>query len=230
MVHRAAAAFEQRHQPVLTEPSFRRILLGGMPGFLREGFLPLGAFYLGWKLAGLGAGIAASGAASAAVYLYERHAGRDGLLVRLSVAFVAVQTTVGLLSHNTTVYLATPVLANTVWGLAFLGSALARRPLAGTLACAWYPFPPEFRKTPQFRRVYGIESIVWGIYMLARSALRFTVLLHGSIGSFVVITFITGIPTTLALLGWSIWYAIRRLSDDSEDSAGRDPGSTRAPI
>ena len=187
-----------------------------MPGFLREGFLPLGAFYAAYSLSGLGAGIAAAAAVSIGIYAYERHSGRDGLLVRLSLAFVAVQTAVGLLSHSTTAYLAAPVLASAAWGCAFLGSVALRRPLAGLLACAWYPFPPEYRETDLFKRVYGVESIVWGLYFVARSALRLTILLHAGVGSYVAVVFVTGTPMTIALLAWSIWYAIRRLNGDSE--------------
>ena len=36
----------------------------GLPGVLREGFLPLGAFYAGLELSGLTAGIVASALAS----------------------------------------------------------------------------------------------------------------------------------------------------------------------
>jgi hypothetical protein len=225
MVRRATGAVERKDERGLTKPSFRGVLLGGLPGFLREGFVPLAAFYAGWRLSGTGAGIAAAAAASILVYAHERRAGRDGLLVRLSLAFVAVQTIVGLVSHSAIVYLATPVLANAIWALAFLGSAALRRPLAGTLACAWYPFPPEFRKTPEFKRVYGVESIVWGLYLLARSALRLTFLLLGSVGVFVVVVFLTGTPTMLALVAWSIWYAIRRFSDD--DGAAGQTGADR---
>jgi Protein of unknown function (DUF3159) len=225
MVLRAAGTVEPEDERGLTEPSFRGILLGGLPGFLREGFVPLAAFYGGWRLSGTGAGIAAATAASLLVYVHERRAGRDGLLVRISLAFVAVQTIVGLLSQSATVYLATPVLANAIWGVAFLGSAALRRPLAGALACAWYPFPAEFRKTPKFKHVYGVESIVWGLYLLARSALRLTVLLVGTVGIFVVVAFLTGTPAILALVAWSIWYAIRRLSDD--DGAAGGAGADR---
>ncbi len=239
MVRRADRTVERTADQGLTKPSFRRILLGGLPGFLREGLLPLAAFYSGWRLSGLGVGVAASAVASVLVYVFERCVGRDGLLVKLSLGFVAVQTLVGLLSHSTTVYLATPVLANAVWAVAFLGSAALRRPLAGTLACAWYPFPPGFRKTREFQRVYGVESIAWGGYLLARSALRLAVLRHGSVGSFLVVVFITGTPMTLALLAWSIWYAIRRLSgkdgsedqdreDEPLDSVAREGASARA--
>jgi hypothetical protein len=210
----------------MTAPSIRSILLRGMPGFLREGFLPLGAFYAGWRLSGLDAGIVASASASAAIYAYERHAGRDGLLVRLSLAFIAVQSAVGVLSNSTIVYLATPVLANAAWALAFLGSAAIGRPLAGALAGAWYPFPPEFRKSDEFRQVYSVESVVWGLYMGARSALRLAVLLHGGLVGFLVVVFLTGTPAMLGLVAWSVWYAVRRFSDGAEavvDGAQRVP-------
>ena len=213
MVRGTAAAVAPGRELGLTEPSFRRILLGGMPGFLREGFLPLAVFYAGWRLWGTGAGMAIAAAASLLIYANERRLGRDGLLVRLSLAFVAVQTIVGLLSHSATAYLATPVVANAIWGLAFLGSVVVRRPLAGALACAWYPFPPAFRESREFKRVYGVESVVWGLYLLARSALRLGLLLAGNVTGFLVVVFVTGAPAMLALIAWSVWYAVRRLSE-----------------
>jgi intracellular septation protein A len=196
----------------LTEPSFRGVVLRGLPGFLREGFLPLGAFYAGWKLSGLTAGIVASVVVSALVYAGERRAGRDGLVVRLALLWVVVKGTAGLLAGSATVYLGAPVLANALWGLAFLVSIAIGRPLAGTLANAWYPFPPEYRRTPEFRRVFGIESAVWGGYLLALSAARAAILLEGSIGSFVLVSVLAGTPMTVALTAWSIWYATRKLA------------------
>jgi Protein of unknown function (DUF3159) len=197
----------------LTAPSFFGIVRTGLPGFLREGFLPLGAFYLGLRLGGLAAGIGASAAASALVYLFERRAGRDALLVRLSLGFVVVQSVVGLVSHSTTVYLAQPVLLTAAWGLAFLVSVPMRRPLAGALACAWYPFPPWFRETERFKRVFDVESLVWGAYFFARSGIRLAALLNGSLESFLLVVFLTGAPAMLALMVWSIRYAMRGLAD-----------------
>jgi hypothetical protein len=31
------------------------------------------------------------------------------------------------------------------------------------------------------------------------------------VGGFVVVSFVTGYPSTLALLAWSVWYAVRVL-------------------
>lgn len=208
-----AARTAERDDRALTDPSFRRILVGGLPGFLREGFLPLAAFYVGYRLSGLTVGIACSTAASALIYLQERRAGREGLVVRLALVFILVRAGVGLFTHSTTAYLAAPVLANAAWGLGFLGSIAVGRPLAGALACAWYPFTPESRRTPEFRRVFSFESAVWGLYLLAAAAVRATALLEGGVGSFVVVSVLAGSPATLALIAWSIWYATRKLTD-----------------
>jgi hypothetical protein len=209
----AAGALAEREDAGLSAPTFRGVLMTGLPGFLREGFLPLGAFYAGLRLDGLAAGIVAAAAASVLIYLYERRAGRDALLVRISLGFVVVQSIVGLAANSATVYLAQPVLLAAAWGLAFLISIPLGRPLAGTLACAWYPFPRWLKESADFKRVYGVESVVWGAYFLARSVLRFVLLLEGSLESFLLVVFLTGTPVMLLLLAWSIRYAIRGLAD-----------------
>jgi intracellular septation protein A len=191
----------------------------GLPGFLREGFLPLGAFYAGLRLEGLAAGVVAATLASVLIYLYERRAGRDGLLVRISLGFVVVQGIVGLAADSTTVYLAQPVLIAAAWGLAFWVSIPLGRPLAGALAQAWYPFPRWLRESREIKRVYSVESLVWGAYFLARSAIRLLVLLQGSLESFLLITLLTGTPAMLLLLAWSIRYAIRGLTNSEPPAA-----------
>jgi hypothetical protein len=211
-VVRAAASAPAQAEGGLTRPTFRQVFGAGAPGFLREGFIPLGAFYAGLRFQGLAAGIIASALVSLVIYVYERRRGGDGLLVRISLGFVAVQSAVGLLAHSTTVYLAQPVVATAIWGLAFLVSAAIGRPLAGALANAWYPFPRWFRETPEYKRVFGIESIVWGLYFVGRSALRLGTLLNGSLENFLLITFLTGTPVMILLLVWSVHYSLRKLS------------------
>lgn len=209
----AAGALAEREDDRLTQPTFRGIFLTGLPGFLREGFLPLAAFYGGLKLDGLAAGIAAAAVASVLIYLYERRAGRDALLVRISLGIVVVQSIVGLAANSATVYLAQPVLIAAAWGVAFLISIPLGRPLAGALAGAWYPFPRWLKESAAFKRVYGVESAVWGAYFLARSAVRLAVLLHGSIESFLLVTIATGTPAMILLLAWSVRYSLRGLAD-----------------
>src|SRR5262245_30997816 len=216
VVPAAAGTAGDRDQGGLTAPTFLGVVRTGLPGFLREGFLPLGAFYAGLKVSGLGAGILAAAAASVVVYLFERRAGRDALLVRLSLALIVVQSVVGLVANSATVYLAQPVLVNAAWGVAFMVSAAVGRPLVGALASVWYPFPRWFRETDRFKRVYGVESVVWGVYFLARSAFRLAALLEGGVDNFILVVLVTGPPAMAALTAWSIWYAIRKLAANDD--------------
>jgi len=190
-------------------PRFRSVMAAGLPGFAREGIVPIGLFYVGLESNGLVLAIALATAAGVVAYAYEVRRGQRGLMARLSLAFVGVQAVVGLASHSAVVYLAQPVLANAAWALLYLGSAAVGRPLMGAIAQAWYPFPDEIRHSRAFRRIFGFESVVWGVYLLARSAVRLAVLLHGSLGSFLVVNLVTGLPVTFALIAWSVWYAIR---------------------
>ena len=198
------------------EPSFRSIFVAGAPRFAREAFGPVIAFYLGWKLGNLVVGIVLASAIGIALDLYERRRGRAGALALVSVAFVLVQATVGLLADSATVYLAQPVVVSAVWGLANIGSAMVGRPLAGVLADAWYAFPPEVKASRTYRRVFGIESVVWGIYLLARSGIRMLALAAGSVGAFVLVQIATGLPFTIALVVWSVWYAVRGFEKSTE--------------
>src|SRR5262249_9389500 len=64
-----------------------------------------------------------------------------------------------------------------------------------------------------FKRVFGIQSLVWGAYFLARSAIRMGALLYGSLESFLAIVFLTGTPVMFLLIVWSIRHAMRGLAD-----------------
>ena len=200
----------------LSEPTFGAILAAGGPRFAREAFGPVVAFYVGLRLGNLVVGIVLATTVGIALDLYERRRGRAGALALVSVAFVLVQAVVGLLTDSAVVYLAQPVIVSAIWGLANLGSAVIGRPLAGVFADAWYPFPSVVRESETYRRIFGIESIVWGLYLLARSGVRMVVLASGSIGAFVAVQIATGLPFTLALVMWSIWYAVRAFERSTE--------------
>lgn len=202
--------------PVVPEESFelppvavRDILFGSGPRFARDAFGPMLGFYVGWRLAGLLVGIAVSTAISLAAYRWERHHERPGLMARIGLGFVLVQAAIGLVSQSTVAYLAQPVLVNGVYGLVFLASSVLRRPLAGAFASETYPFPDEVRSSDTFRRAFGRISLVWGLYLIGRSALRLGTLSTGDVDTFIVVNLVTGVPFTALLMGWSVWYGVR---------------------
>jgi intracellular septation protein A len=199
-----------------TDTSFRSVFLAGAPRFAREAFGPVAAFYVGWKVGNLAVGIALASAVGIALEVYERRNGRSGALALISVAFVLVQAGVGLIADSATVYLAQPVIVGAIWGVANVVSALIGRPLAGVFADSWYAFPPAIKTSQTYRRVFGIESMVWGVYLLARSGVRLLVLATESIGAFVFVQLATGFTLTIALVVWSVWFAVDRFERSIE--------------
>ena len=196
----------------LPEPSWRFLARRGLPTFAVEGFAPILLFYVLGNLAGLVPAIAAATAVSASIVAWQLRRGNGGALAVVALIFVLIQAVVGLASQSATVYLAQPVVLSACWGVAYFGSVAIRRPLIGVFANVWYPFPPEFRASEPYRREFSLQSIVWGIYCLARAALRLAVLLGPGIGSFVVVSLVTGAPIFVALVFWGIWHARRSFS------------------
>jgi intracellular septation protein A len=196
--------------------SARSILLGSGPRFARDAFGPLLAFYVGLKFAGLVVGIAAATVCAVAAWQWERRQERSGLMARISVVIVVAQAIVGLIANDAKVYLAQPVLINAVYGIAFVVSAYVGRPLAGAFAGEMYPFPPEVRASDTFRSVFGRVSLAWGALLILRAAVRIATLSTWSVDAFVVVSFITGVPLTAALISWSVWYG-RRGFERSEE-------------
>jgi intracellular septation protein A len=200
----------------LPEPNVRSIFRAGAPRFARELFGPVAGFYVANRLGGLAAGVVTATLVALALEWYERRHGRRGALALVSAAFIVLQGVVGLVADSAVVYLAQPVIVSALWGIANLVSAAIGRPLIGVFADAWYPFPDFVKQSRTYRRVFGLESVVWGLYLLARSGIRMLVLATGSIGVFVGVQFVTGVPVVVALVLWSLWYAVRGFERSTE--------------
>jgi intracellular septation protein A len=184
----------------------------GLPTFAVEGFAPILLFYVVWNLAGLVPAILVATAVSGSMAAWQAHRGNGGALAVVALIFVLIQAVVGLAANSATVYLAQPVVLSACWGVAYFASVVVRRPLIGVFANAWYPFPPAFRASEPYRREFSMQSIVWGVYCLARAGLRLAVLLGAGIGGFVVVSLLTGVPVFAALVVWGIWHARRTFS------------------
>lgn len=212
MVRTAGAPLAPGRLEDLPDPTWRSILGRGLPQFAAEAVLPVLVFYGAWRVAGLGAGIAAATVVSLvlAVVLIRRR--RDVTLVAVGAAFVLIQAAVGLASHSTTVYLAQPVVLNALWGVACFVSIAIGRPLIGVLAGAWYPFPAWFRAGDAFRREFSVQTAVFGLFYLVRAMLRLWALLASGVGGFVVVSVLTGSPFVLVLITWGVWHARRTFS------------------
>jgi intracellular septation protein A len=196
-------------------PDAREILFGSGPRFARDAAGPMLAFFLVWKVAGLVPGILVATAVSLLAWRHERRHDRPGLMARVSLGIVVVQAAVGIVAQSEVVYLAQPVLIGAAYGAWFIVSALIGRPLAGAFAVEMSQIPEEVRRSVTFRRIFGFESVVWGLYLLVRSALRL-VTLSSSVEAFVVVNLVTGFPVMSVLLAWSVWYGVRAFRSSEE--------------
>ena len=196
--------------------SARALILGSGPRFARDAFGPVLVFYVGWRLVGFRAAILAATALAIAAYVWERRQARSGITAGIGLGIALVQATAGLASGSTTAYFAPPIIANAVYGLAFLVSVAIGRPLAGVFAQETYPFPPQVKASRTFRRVFSRISLVWAAYLLLRTGLRFFALVRSSVEIYLVINVLTGIPFTAALMSWSMWYSVRSFRRSEE--------------
>ena len=209
MVRPARAPLAPSGLTDLPDPSWRFLMQRGLPTFAVEGFAPVLLFYAVWKVTALAPAIVAATALSGVIVWWQARQGRGGGLAVVTAIFLVIQAAVGLASHSATVYLAQPVVLSACWGVAYFGSVAVGRPLVGVFANVWYPFAPEFRASEPYRREFGLQSVVWGVYCLARAGLRLIALLGAGVGGFVVVSLLTGVPMLLALLFWGIWHARR---------------------
>jgi len=190
----------------------RALLLAGGPRFARDALGPLLAFYLGGKLFGFDAGIAAATGLAIVGYAWERVQRRSGLSAAVGLGVAMVQAAGGLASTNTIGYFAPPLILNVAYGCGFLVSVFIGRPLAGLFAEESYGFSPQVKASATFRRICSRISLAWASYLLLGTSLRFLVLIRGSVDLYVIVNFLSGLPCAAALMGWSIWYGVGALS------------------
>ncbi|MEJ7584641.1 MAG: VC0807 family protein [Acidimicrobiales bacterium] len=187
----------------------RDLLLGSGPRLARDAFGPMLVFYVSWRLWGLAPGIMLATLVSVVALWHEQRNGRRGMMARIGLIFVVTQAVIGLATGSERLYLAQPVIVSAGFGLAFLASVVIRRPLTAAFAEEMYPFPDEVRASDTYRQAFSRISLVWGVYLLGRSALRLATLADSSVEAFLVVNLVTGVPLTAVLLGWSVWYGVR---------------------
>lgn len=179
------------------------------PRLVRDAFGPLATFFIGWKLIGLGAGIAMAVLFGVSIFLHERRQERPATLVRVSLTLVMLRAIVGLSSGSASVYLAQEIGIDALLSSVVLGSLAAGRPLSSWIAADVYPFTAEMRDSQTFREVMRTVTLVWGLYFATRGLVRLSALLTLSTNSYVLVVALSEAPFLLALLAWSVHYTTR---------------------
>ena len=152
-------------------------------------------FFAGWKLIGLGAGIAMAAVFGLVVYVHERRHNRPAMIVRLALVLVAIRATVGLSSGSATAYLAQEVGIDALLGCAVLASLFTERPFASWFASEIYAFPAVMRNSPTYRQTMRTVTLVWGGYFLVRGLVRLAALLTLSTDRYALVIAVTETAT-----------------------------------
>jgi intracellular septation protein A len=200
----------------LRPPSLGAVMRSAAPRLVRDAFGPLAAFYAGWKLIGLVAGILLAVALGVAVYVHERRHGRPAMIVRVALALVLIRATIGLSADSARVYLGMEIVVDTLIAGLVLGLLARGRPLAAVFAREVYPLPPELSESRTFRDAMARITAVWGIYFLLRALVRLAALLTLSTDQYVLVSALSDAPFLIAILAWSVRYTTKAFRESEQ--------------
>jgi Protein of unknown function (DUF3159) len=128
-----------------------------------------------------------------------------GLLGTGLCAFIALRT------GRPEGYFVPRMLYQAALALAFGGSVLFRRPLAGYLIVALYRAPLQWLEDPRVRRVCSELTLAWALLFALRAAIYAVLIALGQAGWLAAASIVIGWPAFL-LLGWACYrYAPKRL-------------------
>jgi hypothetical protein len=132
------------------------------------------------------------------------------------LAGIAVGTVLGLLSGNPRLVLIEGSVPTAVFGLLCLGSLRARRPLIYRFALefigAGTPKGRDFEflwRYPQFRGVFRLYTVVWGVVYLAEAAARIIIVETTSTSTALAVSKVMPYAVAAVLVGWMIAYGRR---------------------
>jgi tryptophan-rich sensory protein len=136
-----------------------------------------------------------------------------GLLV---LAGIAVGTVLGLVSGNARLVLIEGSVPTAVFGLMCLGSLRSRRPLIFRFALEFMgPDTPRGRdfdalwQYPEFRHVFRLFTVVWGVTYLAEAAARVVIVETTSTGTALAVSKVMPYAVAGLLTAWMFLYGRR---------------------
>jgi hypothetical protein len=140
----------------------------------------------------------------------RRRAGAVGVLV---LAGIVVGAILALVSHNPKVVLDEASVGTGVFGLMCLGSLATPRPLMFRLSHEFIgPDSPQGREFTalwqhaEFRRLFRVITIVWGVSFLAEAAARILIVQDTSPGTALAVSNVMPFAVAGVLVAWTLGY------------------------
>jgi intracellular septation protein A len=193
-------------------PAEWRHVREGAVGLVLGSVLPVGLFYAAYRLWSFTVAVVVVLAWSMLIFAWHRRrTGGSDVFSATTFVFACVKAAAGLLSQNALLYLAWPSLENLIYGTAFLGSAIAGRPVLALYAQRLYPIPSEVSRTPTFRRAFIIASAAWLAGHTVRGIVRLWLLFNLPLELYLVADTVAGWPINTSLVAFTAWYPLRQL-------------------
>jgi intracellular septation protein A len=184
----------------------------GALGLLLGSVLPVALFYVALRVWSFPVAVLAVLGWSAAIFAWHRRRTGDAdVFSAATFGFACLQAAIGLVSQSPSFYLAVPTLENVLYGSAFLGSALAGRPLLALYVRRLYPVPARVQRAAAFGRAFRVTSAVWFVGLTLRGLLRLWLLVSLPLEWYLVVNTIAGWPFSVTLVAFTAWYPLREL-------------------
>ncbi|MGC5012399.1 VC0807 family protein [Streptosporangium sp. DT93] len=175
------------HQPVVL-PRLAALARQAAPRILEGVIAPLAVFYAALAVLGLkGALIAAVTWVYAGVgWRLIRRVPVPGTMI-LAVIAITVRALLGFWTGSAVLYFLQPELGTICISMVFLASVRFNRPLVQKLTLDYIHLPSAVLKHERVRRFFARITLLWAFVLLANSSVSIWLLLHNSIGTYLLV-------------------------------------------
>lgn len=197
--------------PSFTLPRITALLRQAVPRLLEGVVAPLAVFYGALALLGLDGALVAAVTWVYAGVLWRvvRRRPVPGTMVLAAIAITA-RAALGWWTGSAVVYFLQPELGTICISMAFLASVRLNRPLVQKLTLDYIHLPSTVLRHERVRRFFARITLLWAFVLLANSAVSIWLLLHQSIGTYLLVRTSVVAAISGVAVGVSI-YAFRRV-------------------
>jgi len=137
------------------------------------------------------------------------------LLAALAITF---RVLISLWSGSVVFYFLQPELSTICLSMVFLASVRLRRPLVEKLTLDYIHLPSAVLRHERVRRFFARITLLWAFVLLANSTVSIWLLLHQSLGTYLLVRTAAVAAISGMAIGFSIWAfrrVLRRLHHDT---------------
>ncbi|WP_327044523.1 DUF3159 domain-containing protein [Microbispora sp. NBC_01189] len=205
-------------------PRLTALIKQAVPRLLEGVVAPLAVFYAALAVLGLRGALMA---AISWVYLgvlwrLVRRQPVPGTMIFAAIA-ITVRTLLGLWSGSAVVYFIQPELGTIVISMVLLASVRMRRPLVEKLTLDYIHLPSFVLRHQRVQRFFARITLLWAFVLLVNSSVSIWLLLHQSIGTYLLVrTTAVAVITGIAFLAsvWAFRRVLRRLHTEAPAVTG----------